>query len=205
MNNPNARKLYRATLGLLGATALTTEIATLVERGAFNPINFFSYFTIQSNILAVALLIYGALYGFTKLTPRWIQLLRGGVTLYMVMTGVIFAILLAGIEGATLTAVPWDNIVLHYIMPIVVFIDWLADTKKPHISLRQAWIWLLYPLAYVTYSLTRGPFVNWYPYPFLDPTNSGYGAVVVIVIILAIFCLGASYALCRFTRPRQAK
>ncbi|MEO7904339.1 MAG: Pr6Pr family membrane protein, partial [Candidatus Saccharimonadales bacterium] len=193
-------KLYRAAAGLLGACALTTEIATLIERGIFIPSNFFSFFTIQSNILAVCLLMYGALYGFTKVTTRSVQLLRGGVTLYMVMTGVIFAILLAGIEGATLTAVPWDNIVLHYIMPIVILFDWLADTTKPHIAFRCAWVWLLFQLAYVAYSLIRGPIVNWYPYPFIDPTTSGYGAVTVTTIILAVGCLVVSWALCKTTK-----
>jgi len=30
-------------------------------------------------------------------------------------------------------------------------------------------IFLVYPVAYGAYSLIRGPIVDWYPYPFLDP------------------------------------
>jgi hypothetical protein len=33
--------------------------------------------------------------------------------------------------------------------------------------------WLAFPLAYLGYSLVRGLAVDWYPYPFLDPDESG--------------------------------
>jgi hypothetical protein len=46
----------RLALAFLGFSAVVTEIATLVARGVFVPANFFSYFTIESNVLAVVLL-----------------------------------------------------------------------------------------------------------------------------------------------------
>jgi hypothetical protein len=104
---------YRLDFGLLGFSALVTEAATLQERGKFAPVNFFSYFTVESNLFAAAVLLLGASAFAPGLRGYPWAMLRGAGTLYMVTTGIIFAVLLAGIEGAEFTAVPWDNIVLH--------------------------------------------------------------------------------------------
>jgi hypothetical protein len=46
---------------------------------------------------------------------------------------------------------------------------------------------LVYPLAYCAYSLLRGPQVDWYPYPFLDPDEAGgYGAVALYGLRIAV-------------------
>ena len=48
-------------------------------------------------------------------------------------------------------------------------------------------LWLVFPILYCVYSLIRGPFVDFYPYPFLDPRlDGGYGRVVIFVVILAV-------------------
>jgi hypothetical protein len=205
MTKSTFSKYYRIFFGFLGLSAIITEIVVLIGRGHFTPSNFFSYFTIESNILAVVLFI---MYGFTagsKKNNQAFQLFRGAVTLYMLMTGVIFAVLLAGIEGATLTAVPWDNVVLHYIIPIVVVLDWFIDPPKIPTSLRRAWVWLLFPLAYVAYSLVRGSITNWYPYPFLNPTHKGPASVIITTVILAVGVMLATWVLCLMARKRTIK
>jgi len=182
-----------------------TEVATLQERGTFAPFNFFSYFTVESNLFAIAMLLLSA-SAFAPGLPRhpW-AMLRGAATLYMVTTGIVFAVLLAGLEGAEFTAVPWDNIVLHYLMPLAVAVDWIVDLPAHHLTFRHAAVWLVFPLAYVVYSLIRGHFVGWYPYPFLNPSAHGYSGVagtsVAIALALAVFL----WVLTRFTgvaRPR---
>ena len=35
------------------------------------------------------------------------------------------------------------------------------------------WLWLLFPAIYLAGTLIRGPMVDWYPYPFLDPRGEG--------------------------------
>jgi hypothetical protein len=197
-------KYYRLLFGLLGFSALVTEIATLIERGYFIPANFFSYFTIESNILAVlTLILYGSTTKLSTKTNLYVQLIRGGVVLYMLMTGVIFAILLAGIEGATLTAVPWDNIVLHYIMPIIILVDWLMDMPKITIKPQQVGIWLIFPIGYIVYTLIRGAVTGWYPYPFLDPQMQGYLPVTVTLLLLAAGVSIACWILYLMVRNKQ--
>jgi hypothetical protein len=77
-------------------------------------------------------------------------------------------------------------VVLHYTMPTVIVIDWLVDLPKNRVSLRESLIWLAFPLLYLVYSLLRGPLVDWYPYPFLDPRIEGYGNVAVMSVLIAV-------------------
>ncbi len=198
---------YRLVFGLLGLTAVVTEVATLQERGRFAPFNFFSYFTVESNLFAIAMLLLGASAFAPALHSRsrpW-AMLRGAATLYMVTTGIVFAVLLAGIEGAEFTAVPWDNIVLHDLMPLAVALDWVVDRPAHRLTFRHAVVWLVFPLAYVVYSLIRGHFVGWYPYPFLNPSAHGYSGVagtsVALALTLAVF-VWVLTRLTEFARPR---
>jgi hypothetical protein len=49
-------------------------------------------------------------------------------------------------------------------------------------------LWLIFPLAWLAFTLIRGAVDDWYPYPFLDPNNGGYRSVAYhVIVILAGF------------------
>jgi hypothetical protein len=171
---------------LLGFSALVTEIATLAARHRFNAGDFFSYFTVEANTLAVISLILSGFAVATGTTSRGLEYFRGAVTLYMTTTILIFIVLLSGYPSAELTAVPWDNTVLHYIMPIVIIIDWLIAGPRRAVAYSSAVLWLAFPLAYLAYSLIRGPIAHWYPYPFMDPSHHGYVGVAITSVVIAV-------------------
>jgi hypothetical protein len=129
--------------------------------------------------------------------------LRSAVTVYILVVGIGFSVLLSGMEGLTLTAVPWDNMVLHYIIPAVALVDFLIDRPKRALSFKKALMWLLFPVLYVTYALTRGAMTGWYPYPFLNPATNGYGSV--LAAIAGLFLLGIVMIWCvtRLTMIRR--
>ncbi len=181
---------YKLLFALLGFAAVVTEIATIAERGTFNSVNFFSYFTIQNNLIAVAAFILGALALASGKHSRAVDLFRGFATVFMVVVGIGFALLLAGIEGITLTAVPWDNTVLHYIIPVAVAIDFLIDRPRTKFSFKKNLLWLLYPVVYFAYTMIRGAQTEWYPYPFLNPAHNSVASLVVT--IAGLFLLGAA-------------
>lgn len=193
---------YRIIFGLLGLSAIVTEIVVLIERGKFNPANFFSFFTIEANIFAVIAFIFGALVAVSGKNSHTFALFRGAATLYMMITGIVFSILLAGLD-VELTAVPWDNIVLHYIIPIVVILDWMIDPPKVRISFKQGLLWVVFPLAYLVYTLIRGGMVGWYPYPFLNPSTEGYANVILTAIAITIVTTGLVWVLVRVTQLRK--
>jgi hypothetical protein len=202
IKNKNVLITYKLVFGLLGLSAVVTEMAVLIGRGRFIPANFFSFFTIESNIFAAAIFIVSAVALWLNKSVKYAAMLRGASTLYMVTTGIVFAVLLSGLEANVLTAVPWDNTVLHYIMPLAVFFDWFIDPPKRIIVFKAAVIWLTYPIAYVMYSLIRGHIVGWYPYPFLDPDGNGYIGVVITSIGIAATVLALTWALVRLNKGR---
>jgi hypothetical protein len=38
--------------------------------------------------------------------------------------------------------------------------------------------------VWIVYTMIRGPIAGWYPYPFLDPANGGYGSVAVTTLVI---------------------
>jgi hypothetical protein len=74
--------------------------------------------------------------------------------------------------------------------PLYVVLDWVLAPGRHPVPWARLWTIVLFPLAWVVYTLVRGPIVGWYPYPFLDPAQeAGYGGVAVYVIAIAAFIL----------------
>jgi hypothetical protein len=194
-------RAYRTIFGLLAFSALVTELAILYERDKLVLGNFFSYFTVESNTFASAVLILSGILLTANGEPTWLAMLRGAATLYLAITGLLFSLILASLEGVDPTILPWDNIVLHYLMPIMMVIDWVVSSPPKRIPFRHGLIWLAFPLIYALYSLIRGYFTQWYPYPFLDPDPRGYTAVVQSCIGVALTALVLVYLLTLFPRP----
>ena len=169
--------------------ALLCIVAVVVQ----NIAHFFSFFTIQSNIIGAVILLYGGLVIPAK-TRVW-DLIRGGATIYLMLTGVIYNLLLVDISEELQTTIPWVNHVLHIVMPLVMVIDFLLIPLVHRLQFRQTIVWSLYPLAYFAYSLIRGPIVDWYPYPFLDPRENGYPQVFVFSLIVLVCFLATSWLL----------
>jgi hypothetical protein len=176
--------VYRLGFAVITLVAITAQALDLIAGGTFVPVNFFSYFTIQSNLIAVAVFLVGAVR--RDAPSRTWDLVRGASVVYMTVTFVVFALLLSGINVDTRLA--WVNTVVHQVMPIAVVADWLIDPPSQRISFRTTLVWLVYPVLWIAYTLVRGAFAGWYPYPFLNPTNGGYGSVAVYVV--AIFAFG---------------
>jgi len=177
---------YRMGFALLDLGAILYQLGIHINHG-FDVVNFFSFFTNLSNIIATATFLYLAL-SWTRLRTPAVELLRSGVVSSMALVGVTFWTLLAGEDLGALD--PSVNLVVHGIMPLAVVVDWLIDPPQHHLAMRRVALWILYPVVYVGYSLVRGPFANFYPYPFLNPTNSGgYSAVAGFSVVLAVVFL----------------
>ena len=96
----------------------------------------------------------------------------------MAITGVVFALLLSGLQEELQTTIPWVDFVVHKLMPVVLVADWLVDPPRHRLPRWTVLAWLSYPLAWVTYTLVRGEAVDWYPYPFVDVSRLGYDGVL---------------------------
>jgi hypothetical protein len=193
---PRDLALIVARLGAATATvvAMTYQFATLnATLPTFSAGNFFSFFTIQTNILAALMLVAAAIVRRRERTDAF-DALRGAGTLYITITGVVFALLLSGHQENLDTHIGWVNFIVHKLIPIVCVADWLIDPPQHRLPMRTAGFWLAYPLAWFVYTLARGPGANWYPYPFVDVDKLGYGGVLWRAVILLVAFLGAALA-----------
>jgi hypothetical protein len=212
----NVRILYSA-LRFAGAAAIIAAIvgqlalsaSIWVREGVDVPLqvlNFFSFFTIESNAAAaVVLLIGGVLVLRGGLEPRWYGRVRLAVVTYMVVTGIVYNLLLRNIELPQGSTLPWSNEVLHVVGPVVMLADWLFTPGRNRIEWRAIWGVVVFPLVWVVYTLVRGPFTPgqltgepyWYPYPFLNPylpDNNGFTIAFYVILIAMIICVTAAGA-----------
>jgi hypothetical protein len=165
-------------------------VAALVA--AYQSVNFFFYFTVLSNIVLAAVLV-GEAIDPSRLDRNGV--VRGATTLYMAVTGMVYAVLLRPIEADVGLTDPWINYVLHSLAPSAAMIDWLLFPPGRKLGRGALWAWLAFPAAYLVVTLIRGPLVDWYPYPFLNPDETaGYlGVAAYSALILAIFLLAATF------------
>ena len=164
--------------------------------------HYFSFFTIQSNLLAAVLLIIGAVRPTWSVSPAGL-LCRGAVVLYLLITGVIYALLLSELPEVKEMMLPWADRVLHEVIPLVVLADWLIARPQSVLTFRQTLGWLLYPFVYMSYSLVRGALVHWYPYPFLNPEQpGGRWALAGYCAAISLLAAGLSWGIVRAARWR---
>jgi hypothetical protein len=184
--------VLRVAFALLAAVAITYQLARLQGHPSFGgPGNFFSFFTIQANILAAAMLVLAALVRREERTLAF-DSFRTAATFYIAITGVVFAVLLSGLQEQLDTHNAFANSVVHYVIPAAAVTDWLADPPRHRFTAKVALGWLAYPLAWFAYTLARGSIEHWYPYPFVDVSQHGYGRVLLNgVVFLVSFAAGA--------------
>ena len=181
----------RVAFAVLCAATIAYQLGRLKEVPTFNPWNFFSFFTIQSNILAATMLVLASLVRRDERSLLF-DIARGAATFYIAITGVVFALLLSGLQEELDTHNGFVNFVVHYLIPVVVVLDWLIDPPRHRLGPRLALTWLAYPFVWFAYTLIRGSQTDWYPYPFVDVGRHGYDGVLLrAVVFLAAFAAGA--------------
>jgi hypothetical protein len=181
--------IYRALFAILTLVAIGVQMGTLAGQSVLNPVNYFSYFTIDSNLIAVGVLLVSAAWWNEPVSPR-LDLVRGAAVVYMSVTGIVFTLLLPNTDVDT--AIPWVNTVVHELMPLVMVADWLLNPPAERLTLRQGALWLSFPLLWIVYTIIRGAIVNHYPYPFVNPANGGYASVTVYCVAILVAMLAVS-------------
>jgi hypothetical protein len=177
--------LWRAVAAAIALTGVA--MLFVIEHGGPGE---FVMFTTQSNTLVGCCFLWGALAHYWRTPP---VLVRGAVTLYIMITFLVFHLVLAnpssGFSDGSVHVGSTQNILLHTVTPLLALADWLLiRAERPR--WRWAALWLAYPLAYLAFVLVRGVLVHRYPYPFLDVASIGYGGVAeVSVVLLIVFWL----------------
>ncbi|EYT48043.1 hypothetical protein D641_0113370 [Brachybacterium muris UCD-AY4] len=143
-----------------------------------------AYFTNQSNLAFVLLAVTGA--AMVRRRPAWFDDARGAVAFYLVMTGIIYALLVAPLDELTRWDIGWTGIVLHRLAPVAALLDWLLTPQGRRPRARRILWWLLYPVVFLVFTWVRGGITGWYPYEFLDPTASSWTQVLLTTVVVLV-------------------
>ena len=158
------------------ATSVTTRV-----------IRFFSYFTIQSNLLVLAAVL--PLVRDAGHDGRGWRVVRLASLLGITVTGLVYAVVLAPIyDPQGLHA--WTNTGEHYISPVLTVFGWLLLGPRPRITGAVVGWALLWPVAWIGYTLAHGAVSGWYPYDFLDVSALGYALALRNLAFVVLLALG---------------
>jgi len=192
---PPAR-IWRATFAVVGWAALALQYLLMIGPNAPGDIagltlNFFSYFTILTNVLAALALTTPLIRPDSRL-GRWSasEGVRAAIALYITVVGLTYHLLLSQVWSPQ--GLAWlANGLLHYVMPVAVVLDWLLFTPRGRLRWIDPVKWLAFPLAYVGWTLVHGYASGWWPYWFLDVpelgwTRAGFWAGVMLALFLGV-------------------
>ena len=186
--------VFRLGIAALEIVAILGNYEYVLGFRTFATDNFFSYFTVQSAMAAVVVLLIAAVFALVApRDPAWLGIVRTLVTVYVLVSGIVFGIIVAQASTRDYRVdVPWSDTLLHFVVPALAAIAWTTDSViavNPRVPWSTvAWA-LVYPAAWLVYTLIRGADVGWYPYFFLDESQvDGYlGVVLYCLLVLAIF------------------
>lgn len=146
----------------------------------------FSFFTIASNVVVLVVSIQ-LVRRPDRDSVAW-QALRASSLLSMVITGLVFAIVLA----PKLHLVGWAFVAtvgFHYIAPWLTLLLWLLFGPRPRFSDKALALAFIWPVLWLVYTFVVGALTDWYPYPFMNVTQIGYGSALLnsfLVLVLAV-------------------
>lgn len=192
--------MLRTVAAIIGLAALILQY-WLVMTGDTGPdslnrtINFFSYFTILTNIivfLSFATVVSMPNSGMGEFLNR--ANVRTAIAAYIVVVAIVYHLVLRDLWSPEGLAC-YVDITLHYVIPALFVIDWLFFALKAEVDWSAARKLLFYPIAYLGWTLVHGEATGFYPYPFLDVGKEGMeqvlinsaGTLVAFVVIGLIF------------------
>jgi hypothetical protein len=187
--------MFRMAAGLVGWFALSLQYGLVMagnfEAGAITrTINFFSYFTILTNLLAALALTLPGLAPQSAATRFFLKpTLRTAITAYIIIVmAIVYFVLrhLTNLQG-------WDfvaDLLLHYVMPCLFVADWLFFVPKETLKLKDGLAGLAFPVVYLLWTFIHGAYSGFYPYPFLNVGELGIGRVLLNEAgLLALFLI----------------
>lgn len=167
-----------AVLALAGQFAVST--GSLGNPGAVAVIwTMAGYFTVLSNALVAGALMSVA--GGARI-PDWLE---GTIAAAMVVTGTVYHAILSGLWDLVGLAW-WADQGLHTAVPILTLVWWTVAARKRGLTLRNAATWLIWPLAYLIYTVLRQALTGFVAYPFLNIAELGAGRVAVNVLLTMV-------------------
>jgi hypothetical protein len=155
-------------------------------------VHYFSFFTILTNLIVAicstilltankASLLYSFFSKTTALTA---------IAVYILIVGIIFNVMLRPIIHMNgIQEISSD--LLHVAAPLLFLIYWIKYVPKENMKKQFAFVWLIYPVIYIVYTIIHGWITGFYPYPFINISKLGLSKAMFngLIILLSFFVL----------------
>ena len=182
-------------IALISEFYLTLSGSAHSWRGVLHGISeYFSYFTILTNILCAS--IFTA-YAKKVSANSFVRLLKSPVLLTVAEicilgVSIIYHVMLRNLWSPTgLEA--FSNSVLHYVTPLCFSVLYLKVYSNCLLNWKSLSSMMIYPSAYSLFVMARGAVTSEYPYPFIDVNKIGYfQSSLFLVSMLILFAITAS-------------
>jgi hypothetical protein len=186
----------RTTRWVLGVTSALAVLSVLGqypqslaegERGfVFETIEYFSYFTIVSNI--VVAVSTGLFAADPARRERWAGALRMAGVVMITVTGIVYHVLLAADNDPTGIGLVTD-LGLHTVVPVVTVVGWVVVGPHRQFGAHTLALAMMLPLAWLTYALVREAVVGEALYPFMSVAENGGAQVALTLGAITLFAL----------------
>ncbi len=190
--------------------AMVWQISDRLAHNVFRPGEYFAYFTIDSSMVAAVALAVAGIWAFQgKAETAVLNRVRLSVATYAIVVGVVYNALLRGLPGSPEDGnYVWPqapNEILHVWALVFIFLDFALTTVANPPKFKQIWWVLLFPLAWVLFTIIRGMSSGWWPYWFLNPTDKGgvsqmveyiFG-IMAFMLVSAVAATGATRLISR--------
>jgi len=191
-----ARWWHKATAAI-AALALATQLVLVLAGSAVlaedrppplptQLLRLVSYFTIQANALILA-----AALSLALLPDRdgrvWRTVRLAGLN-GIIVTGLVHWFLLRPLLDLTGWSYAVDKF-LHVVVPLLALLGWLLFGPRPRVTVRVIGLSMIWPLAWLAYTIIMGRLTGWYPYPFLNVDALGAGPVALVSLGITLLFL----------------
>ena len=151
-------------------------------------VNFFSFFTVECNLLAAVTLSFSVIMSGTAAARFFTSSsVRAAIAVYIFIVALVYNTVLRGLVPLESWGLLADTM-LHVVIPILYLLFCIFFIPGNSLHWKDGLYWIIFPLCYLIYSLVRGAATHWYPYPFLNADEHGYGKVCInITVMLMIF------------------
>lgn len=167
-----------------------------------------NYYTLLSNLLCLIFFIFLLIVNVRRdKVKHAVRLIasrgEGAVVFCITVTMLIYNFVLAPIQfsmGNGDKVYSISNLLVHYIVPTLVILDWLLFDAKGVFKKYDPFLWIIIPYLYFIYIVIRAQFAgvipgtsSSYPYRFINADLLGWDRVFVNVGVLTLIFLAIGY------------
>ncbi len=184
-------KLFMAVIAAIGWFALGLQLFIMLDNVPGNGLtsteavlNFFSYFTILTNLLVAISLTASWLLPDSRMGRFFLKpATQTAVAVYIITVGIVYSMALRKIWNPVGLQLIADRL-LHDVIPVLYLLFWLLFVPQKTVTWKNAFPWLAYPMIYLVFALTRGASTGWFAYYFLDFYALGWRKVMINIAVI---------------------